>query len=169
LNLRILVIAIAVLGAGSSVFAQSPKVLPTLAANAFPIPVPVYLSKAIADAIPQGGRYCDSYVDELLKTFAGLTRSRACEISHSHSPVVAKPGKVTIRGLSESCFLDGGSSSRSIDSPAEPRSWRTSTCPCALCDPKPAARFNFSIAVGQLCCLSAPVASKSADMARASG
>lgn len=28
--------------------------------------------KAIADAIPQGGRYCDSYVDELLKTFAGL-------------------------------------------------------------------------------------------------
>jgi soluble lytic murein transglycosylase-like protein len=50
LNLRILVIAIAVLGAGSSVFAQSPKALPTLAANAFPIPVPVYLSKAIADA-----------------------------------------------------------------------------------------------------------------------
>jgi soluble lytic murein transglycosylase-like protein len=49
-HLRILVIAIAVLGAGSSVFAQSPKALPTLAANAYPIPVPVYLSQVIADA-----------------------------------------------------------------------------------------------------------------------
>ena len=49
-HLRILVIAIAVLGAGSSVFAQSPKALSTLAANAFPIPIPVYLSQAIADA-----------------------------------------------------------------------------------------------------------------------
>jgi len=50
LNLRVLVIAIAVLGAGSSVFAQSPKGLPTLAVNAFPIPVPAYLSQAIHDA-----------------------------------------------------------------------------------------------------------------------
>jgi soluble lytic murein transglycosylase-like protein len=49
-HLRILVIAIAVLGAGSSVFAASSKALPALAANAFPIPVPAYLSQAIADA-----------------------------------------------------------------------------------------------------------------------
>jgi soluble lytic murein transglycosylase-like protein len=49
-HLRILVIAIAVLGTGSSVFAASPKALPSLAANAFPIPVPAYLSQAIADA-----------------------------------------------------------------------------------------------------------------------
>jgi histidinol-phosphate aminotransferase len=28
--------------------------------------------KAIADAIPQGGRYCDSFVDELTQTFARL-------------------------------------------------------------------------------------------------
>lgn len=28
--------------------------------------------KAVAEAIPQGGRYCDSYVDELLKTFGRL-------------------------------------------------------------------------------------------------
>jgi len=49
-HLRILVIAIAVLGTGSSVFAASPKALPALAANAFPMPVPAYLSQAIADA-----------------------------------------------------------------------------------------------------------------------
>ena len=53
-NLRALVIAVAVLGAGSSLFAATPlqtgKVLPGLAVNAFPIPVPAYLSQAIADA-----------------------------------------------------------------------------------------------------------------------
>ena len=49
-HLRILVIAIAVLGAASSVFAQSHKTVPALAVNAFPIPVPTYLSQAIADA-----------------------------------------------------------------------------------------------------------------------